>query len=44
MKTLVGVGERLFGTNHASVRPPGLDEHRDAILRELDGIEGEPVG
>ncbi len=41
VQTVVGIAERLFGTDRSNRRPPGLDEHRSAILRELatDGEE-----
>lgn len=35
VKTLIGVGERAFGTREEGGAPPRLDEHRDAILDEL---------
>jgi crotonobetainyl-CoA:carnitine CoA-transferase CaiB-like acyl-CoA transferase len=44
VQTLVGLAERQFATARAVGRPPSLDEHRQAIIDELDtDLEGNPV-
>lgn len=36
IETVIGLAERLFGTERPANLPPLLDEHREAILSELD--------
>lgn len=44
VETVVGVAERAFGTVRTQAAPPALDEHRQAILSELDQNPGTAGG
>jgi itaconate CoA-transferase len=44
VETIVGLGERQFGTTGPDMRPPALDGDRSSILRELtNGVERSSV-